>query len=240
VSGALLELRDLRAFYGVVPALHGIDLTVGQGEAVAVLGANGAGKSTLLRAISRMVSSAGHALFGGESLHDLTTDGAARRGVGHVPEGRGTFVDLTVEENLRLGAIGRERKLRGEIGRDTDAVLDLFPILREKAADRAGQLSGGQQQMLAIGRALLGRPRLLLLDEPSLGLAPIAVEEIFGRLRDLKRDWGLSILLAEQNVRVALGVADRAYVLETGHVIASGAADELAADPAVQRAYLGD
>jgi branched-chain amino acid transport system ATP-binding protein len=237
---ALLELRGVEAFYGRVPALHGIDLEVGEAEAVAVLGANGAGKTTLLRAISRTTRTTGTLRFGGDDLSALETDGVARAGVGHVPEGRGTFVDLTVDENLRLGTLLRGAKGRREGERDTAAVLELFPVLHDMRARPAGSLSGGQQQMLAVARALLGRPRLLLLDEPSLGLAPLTTQEIFGRLAELRESWGLSVLIAEQNVRLSLELADRAYVFEAGRVIASGPADDLANDPAVRRAYLGD
>jgi branched-chain amino acid transport system ATP-binding protein len=240
VTETLLEVRGLRAFYGGAPALHGIDVDVRAGEVVAVLGANGAGKTTLLRSISRTARTSGELLLGGRQLTRIGSDAVARLGVGHVPEGRGTFVDLTVDENLRLGALARRRAQRGESGRDLASVLELFPVLGEMRARRAGDLSGGQQQMLAIARALLGRPRLLLLDEPSLGLAPIVVREIFERLRELKDAWGLAILLAEQNVHRSLELADRGYVLETGQVIASGSARSLAADPAVRRAYMGE
>ncbi len=238
MSAALLAVDGLEAFYEGAPALHGVDLEVGPGEVVAVLGANGAGKTTLLRAISRVVRTRGRLAFDGHDMSRLGTDAVARLGVGHVPEGRGTFTDLTVDENLRLGAMGAPR---GEDGAAPESsVLDLFPVLDEMRHRQAGALSGGQQQMLAIARALLARPRLLLLDEPSLGLAPKLVEEIFARLHELKRSWGLSILIAEQNVARSLELADRGYVFETGRVTVAGPASDLRDDPAVRRAYLGE
>jgi branched-chain amino acid transport system ATP-binding protein len=236
---ALLELSGVLASYDGVQALHGMDLTVSEGEMVALLGANGAGKTTTLRAISGTVAVEGSVRFDGEDVTGSPAHRVARLGVGHVPEGRGTFVDLTVEENLTLGALARGRRLRERVPADLDTVHGLFPVLREFSARQAGALSGGQQQMLAIARAILGRPRLLLVDEPSLGLAPMVTAEILQSLRDLQGEWGLAVLLAEQNARRALAIADRAYVLESGRVVASGDAADLREDAAVQDAYLG-
>ena len=236
---ALLELTDVRASYDGVRALHGMELQVAEGEMVPLLGANGAGKTTTLRAISGTVTVDGWISFDGQNITGWPAHRAARLGVGHVPEGRGTFVDLTVEENLTLGTLARGARLRDRIKGDLDAVHDLFPILRHFSRRPAGALSGGQQQMLAIARAILGRPRLLLVDEPSLGLAPMVTTEILRSLRVLQGEWQLAVLLAEQNARRALAVADRAYVLESGRVVASGTASELNADTTVQDAYLG-
>jgi branched-chain amino acid transport system ATP-binding protein len=236
---SLLELEDVQASYDGVPALHGMELHVAEGEMVALLGANGAGKTTTLRAISGTVSVVGLVRFDGRDITGGPAHRAARLGVGHVPEGRGTFVDLTVEENLTLGALARGRRLRERVKDDLDAVHDMFPVLRDFSGRPAGTLSGGQQQMLAIARAILGRPRLLLVDEPSLGLAPMVTTEILQSLRVLQGEWQLAILLAEQNARRALAVADRAYVLESGRVVASGTASDLREDTAVQDAYLG-
>jgi branched-chain amino acid transport system ATP-binding protein len=235
----LLELTDVRASYDGVRALHGMELQVAEGEMVALLGANGAGKTTTLRAISGTVAVDGSVYFAGRNITGWPAHRAARLGIGHVPEGRGTFVDLTVEENLALGTLARGARLRDRVADDLEAVHGLFPILREFSRRRAGALSGGQQQMLAIARAILGRPRLLLVDEPSLGLAPMVTTEILRSLRALQGEWQLAVLLAEQNARRALAVVDRAYVLESGRVVASGTAAELKEDTAVQDAYLG-
>jgi branched-chain amino acid transport system ATP-binding protein len=235
---AALSLHGVEAFYGRMPALHGVDLEVRSGQAVALLGANGAGKTTVLRAISRAVRTSGEIDFDGESIRRLSVDAAARRGIGHVPAGRGTFVELTVEENLRLGLLGR-RQAAGAAA-DLDYMLSLFPVLGEMSNRRAGTLSGGQQQMLAIARALLARPSLLLLDEPSVGLAPLVAAEIFAALAELRREWSLSILIAEQSVGWALQLADYAYLLETGRIAGRGPSTEMKDDPAVRRAYLGD
>ena len=236
---ALLELAGVLASYDGVQALHGMDLSVSEGEMVALLGANGAGKTTTLRAISGTVAVQGSVRFDGEDVTGSPAHRVARLGVGHVPEGRGTFVDLTVEENLTLGALARGRRMRDLVASDLETVHGLFPVLREFSARQAGALSGGQQQMLAIARAILGRPRLLLVDEPSLGLAPMVTAEILQSLRELQGEWGLAVLLAEQNARRALAIADRAYVLESGRVVASGDAAALREDAAVQDAYLG-
>jgi branched-chain amino acid transport system ATP-binding protein len=236
----LLALRGVHAFYGRMPVVHGVDLDVDTGEVVALLGANGAGKTTVLRAISRAVRTTGEILLEGASTARLSVDAVARAGVGHVPEGRGTFPDLTVGENLRLGMLARGRADRAGAHADHEEILGLFGVLEEMSGRPAGSLSGGQQQMLALARALLARPRLLLLDEPSLGLAPRIAAEIFAALARLRKTWGLSVLVAEQNVGLALALADRAYLMETGRVSVSGTAAALADDPAVRRAYLGD
>jgi branched-chain amino acid transport system ATP-binding protein len=230
---ALLELRGVEARYGPVKALHGVSLDVGEGEVVAVLGANGAGKTTTLRAISGTVKRSGNVLFGGKKLR--TPEGAARAGIAHVPEGRGTFAELSVWENLRLGAYTR----RGSVAEDAKRVYEFFPRLEERRSQQAGTLSGGEQQMLALGRALMARPRLFLLDEPSLGLAPLVVKEIFEALGKLNRDEGMAVLVVEQNANIALDSAVRAYVLEVGHVVVEGPSDELRANEAVRRSYLG-
>ena len=230
----LLELEGVEARYGPVKALDGVTLTVDEGEVVAVLGANGAGKTTTLRAVSGTVRRGGRIELAGRSL-PRSPESVARLGVAHVPEGRGTFAELTVGENLRLGAYVR----RGDLTEDYARVLKLFPMLEERREQQAGTLSGGEQQMLALARALMQRPRLLLLDEPSLGLAPLVVGEIFGIVRKLNVEEGLAVLLVEQNARVALDIATRAYVLEVGRVAVEGASDELRANEGVRRSYLG-
>jgi branched-chain amino acid transport system ATP-binding protein len=231
----LLELDGVEARYGPVQALHGISLTVADGEIVAVLGANGAGKTTTLRAISGTVSRSGKIDLEGKALRG-GPEAAARAGVAHVPEGRGTFVELTVEENLRLGAYTRrDRQVKADLKR----VAEYFPWMAERGGQRAGTLSGGEQQMLALGRALMSRPRLLLLDEPSLGLAPMIVREFFRIVRELNANEGLTVLLVEQDARIALSSSSRAYVLEVGRVALSGSSDELRGDENVRRSYLG-
>ncbi|MFN2463857.1 MAG: ABC transporter ATP-binding protein [Candidatus Dormibacteria bacterium] len=234
---ALLELTDVTAEYGPIKALHGVTLNVEAGEIVALLGANGAGKTTTLRAISGTVTRGGAIAFDGRSLKGVPAQEAARRGIGHVPEGRGTMIQLTVEDNLRMGAYAR--KDREAVARDHERILGYFPILGERRSQSAGTLSGGEQQMLAIGRALMGRPKLLLLDEPSLGLAPLVVRSIFEIVTSINRDQGVAVLLVEQNANLALGVASRAFLLETGRVAASGPAADLARDESVRRVYLG-
>jgi branched-chain amino acid transport system ATP-binding protein len=231
---ALLQLDGVEARYGPVKALHGISLEVGEGETVAVLGANGAGKTTTLRAVSGTVRRSGDVIFRGAKL-PRRADAAARAGIAHVPEGRGTFSELSVWENLRLGAYTR----RGGIKDDAERVFGYFPRLKERKGQQAGTLSGGEQQMLALGRAMMARPRLVLLDEPSLGLAPILVAEIFERLERMRADEGIAILVVEQNANLALAHAARAYVLEVGNVVVSGASDELRANESVRRSYLG-
>jgi branched-chain amino acid transport system ATP-binding protein len=232
----LLELDDVTASYGPVQALHGVSLTVREGEIVALLGANGAGKTTTLRAISGTVARGGVVDFDGETLRG-GPEASARAGIAHVPEGRGTFVDLTVEENLRLGAYTR-RDRRG-VKDDLRRVAQYFPWVRERRAQRAGTLSGGEQQMLALGRALMSRPRLLLLDEPSLGLAPLVVHEVFQVVRALNASEGLTVLVVEQDARIALSVSSRAYVLEVGRVALVGSSEGLRDAESVRRSYLG-
>jgi branched-chain amino acid transport system ATP-binding protein len=231
---SLLELRNVEARYGPVKALHSVSLTVGGGELVAVLGANGAGKTTTLRAISGTVRRTGDLVFGGKAL-PRRPEGTARAGIAHVPEGRGTFSDLTVWENLRLGAYTR----RGGIKDDARRVFGFFPRLEERRHQQAGTLSGGEQQMLALGRAMMARPKLLLLDEPSLGLAPIVVNEIFEALERMKGQDGMSVLVVEQNANLVLAHAARAYVLEVGTVVVEGTSDELRANESVRKSYLG-
>jgi branched-chain amino acid transport system ATP-binding protein len=231
----LLELEGVQARYGPVQALHGVSLTVGEGEVVAVLGANGAGKTTTLRAISGTVSRSGSLRLAGRPLGG-GPEAAARAGIAHVPEGRGTFVALTVDENLRLGAYTRrDRQVRDDMRR----VGEYFPWMAERGGQRAGTLSGGEQQMLALGRALMSRPRLLLLDEPSLGLAPMVVREFFRIVRELNENEGLTVLLVEQDARIALAISSRAYVLEVGRVVLTGPSESLRSDENVRRSYLG-
>ena len=231
----LLELDAVEARYGPVQALRGITLEVAEGEVVAVLGANGAGKTTTLRAISGTVRRSGRIVFGGKPLR-AGPEAVARAGIAHVPEGRGTFTDLSVLENLRLGAYTRrERNVRA----DVDRVAQWFPWIRERSGQQAGTLSGGEQQMLAVARALMARPRLLLLDEPSLGLAPMIVREIFRIVRELNEREGLTVLVVEQDARIALRTAARAYVLEVGRVAVAGTSEELQENESVRRSYLG-
>jgi branched-chain amino acid transport system ATP-binding protein len=232
---ALLELSDVHARYGPVRALHGVSLAVEEGQIVAVLGANGAGKTTTLRAISGTVRRSGRLTFDGRSLGRRGPEAVARLGVAHVPEGRGTFAELTVEENLRLGGYTR----RGSLDADMQRMAEYFPWLGERGDQHAGTLSGGEQQMLALARALMSRPRLLLLDEPSLGLAPLVTREIFRIVRELNEKEGLTVLVVEQNAAIALEVAAHAYVLEVGTVAVSGTSEELARDESVRRSYLG-
>ncbi len=231
----LLQLEDVQARYGQVQALHGVSLEVAEGEVVAVLGANGAGKTTTLRAVSGTVRRSGTIRFDGKQLRG-SAESVAKTGIAHVPEGRGTFTELTVEENLRLGAYTRRDR---EVRADIERMSGWFPWLEERSAQRAGTLSGGEQQMLALARALMGRPRLVMLDEPSLGLAPMIVREIFRIVRELNDKEGLTVLVVEQDARIALATADRAYVLEVGRVALSGSAAELEADETVRRSYLG-
>jgi branched-chain amino acid transport system ATP-binding protein len=231
---SLLELHGIEARYGPVQALHGVSLQVGDGELVAVLGANGAGKTTTLRAISGTVRRSGDVVFAGKKL-PRRPDATARAGIAHVPEGRGTFNELSVWENLRLGAYAR----RGSVKKEAQRVYKFFPRLEERRDQQAGTLSGGEQQMLALGRAMMARPKLLLLDEPSLGLAPRVVNEIFEALTRMKTDDGMSVLVVEQNANLALAHAARAYVLEVGNVVVEGTSDELRANESVRKSYLG-
>jgi branched-chain amino acid transport system ATP-binding protein len=234
----ILEVKGLRVHYGGIEALRGIDLEVPAGEVVALIGANGAGKTTTLRAISKMIRpSAGSVRFLGEDVTGLPSHQLVARGMAHAPEGRGIFLNLTVGENLALGAYLRTD--RAGVAKDTERAFALFPILAERRTQVAGTLSGGEQQMLAVARALMSRPRLMLLDEPSLGLAPQVVERIFGVLREVN-EGGVALLLVEQNAHKALQLAHRAYVLETGTVVMRGTGRELLASPEVRRAYLGE
>ncbi len=233
---ALLEARGLTAGYGQTAVLHGLDFAVEEGGVTALLGANGAGKTTTLRAVCGMVRVGGEILLGGERIDGRATEDIARRGIAHVPDGRGTFMELTVEENFRLGAYLRRDP---EVAADFDRMFGYFPRLQQRWRQQAGTLSGGEQQMLAIARALLLRPRLLLLDEPSFGLAPLIVQEIFAIMRRIRADQGVSILLVEQNANLALDIADRAYLLETGRIVIAGPAAEIRQDEAIRRSYLG-
>jgi branched-chain amino acid transport system ATP-binding protein len=232
----LLELRGVAARYGALEALRGIDLSVDEGEIVAVLGANGAGKTTMLRAISATVKTSGELVFAGERL-PRRPEAVARAGIAHVPEGRGTFAQLSVDENLRLGA--HVRRDRPGVKADYDRMLQRFPILADRRGQAAGTLSGGEQQQLALARALMQRPRLLLLDEPSLGLAPRVVAEFFAVVGELNEREGLSVLVVEQNASIALASSARAYVLEVGRVAVAGTSAELQRHESVRRSYLG-
>jgi branched-chain amino acid transport system ATP-binding protein len=234
---ALLEVEGLHASYGPLRALHGIDLTVEQGGVVAVLGPNGAGKTTTLRALCGMVRASGRVSFDGRSLLGLPTERIARLGVAHVPEGRGTFPALTVDENLRVGAYARRDRVA--VRPDIEHWYGIFPRLAERRGQAAASLSGGEQQMLAIARALLLRPRLLLLDEPSLGLAPMVTRELFSVLGKVKQEQHTTMLLVEQNANLALELADHAYVLEAGRTVLAGPAEQVRDDENVRRAYLG-
>jgi branched-chain amino acid transport system ATP-binding protein len=233
----LLDVSDLHAGYGPVRVLHGVTFHVDAGEVVVILGANGAGKTTTLRALSGMIHAQGRADFDGQPIVGKRPEVIAGFGIAHVPQGRGTLPDLTVEDNLLLGAYARRDKngVRGDIAQ----WYDRFPRLGQRSNQPAGSMSGGEQQMLAIARALMGRPRLVLLDEPSLGLAPIVTQELFRTLGELRRDTNLSMLVVEQNAGLALGIASRGYVLETGVIVTEGSADALANNDDVRKAYLG-
>jgi branched-chain amino acid transport system ATP-binding protein len=235
--GAILEVEKLEAFYGRTQALHGVSFAMEEGGITTVLGANGAGKTTTLRAISAMVRTRGSIRFNGTPIQGKSTEDIVAMGIAHVPEGRGTFVDLTVEENLRIGMYARRDKRHAM--RDMERVLELFPILRQRRRQHAGTLSGGEQQMLAVARALMLGPRLLLLDEPSLGLAPLVVREIFRILRAVNEESRVSILLVEQNASLALDLADHVFLLETGRVVLAGTSDVLRRDDSIRRSYLG-
>ena len=233
----LLEVRNLEAFYGKTQALHGVNLSVRRGGITALLGANGAGKSTLLRAICGMIAWRGEIRFNGKSIAGKATETIVREGVAHVPEGRGTFTSMTVDENLRLGAHLRQDS--GQLASDLADVYRMFPALERRRKQVAGTLSGGEQQMLAICRALLLRPKLLLLDEPSLGVAPLVLTEIFRAVKEINQRNGVGVLLVEQNARLALQLAEDACVLETGRVVAAAPSAALQQDDAIRRAYLG-
>jgi len=234
---ALLEAENLEAQYGWTKVLHGLGFAVETGGITAILGANGAGKTTTLRAVCGMVKTAGEIRFEGQRIDGKATEDIVRLGIAHTPEGRGTFMDLTVEENLRLGAY--VCKDRATLAADLERVSEYFPVLAQRRRQQAGTLSGGEQQMLAVARALMSRPRLLLLDEPSLGLAPLVTREIFRIVRAINKDEGVSVLLVEQNAAMALELADHAYLLETGRVVMSGSAAELRKDDSIRRSYLG-
>lgn len=232
-----LEIKDLHVSYGGIRALKGVDLTVEEGQIVTLIGANGAGKSTTLRAISGLQRpQSGSILYGGEELVGLSAKEIVRRGIIHVPEGRRVFPDMTVAENLKIGAFLRTDK--GGIADDMDYVHSLFPRLKERSWQLAGTLSGGEQQMLAVGRALMSRPKVLMMDEPSLGLAPLIVKDIFSIIRRVNAD-GITVLLIEQNANAALRVADYGYVLETGTIALTGTGEELLRNESVREAYLG-
>jgi branched-chain amino acid transport system ATP-binding protein len=233
----MLEIAGLEAFYGEQQALFGVGFELDTGQVRTLLGANGAGKTTVLRALCGMVRTAGDIRFDGKSINGWATEDIVRLGVAHVPEGRGTFVRLTVEENLQLGAM--TRRDRAAITADIEQIYHHFPRLKERRAQQAGLLSGGEQQMLAVGRGLMLRPRLMLLDEPSFGLAPLVVEELFAILSRVNRDTGVAMLIVEQNATLALELAEHAYLLETGRIVMHGPAETIAADEGVRRAYLG-
>jgi branched-chain amino acid transport system ATP-binding protein len=232
---SLLEVHGLRAGYGPVNVLDNLELTVEEGEVVVVLGANGAGKTTTMRAISGTIPRRGEIRFNGADITNASTDVIVRAGIAQVPQGRGTFPELTVEDNLKAGAYVLNESPAPQMQR----WFEVFPRLAERRSQRAGSLSGGEQQMLAIARALMSKPKLLLCDEPSLGLAPLITQELFAIIERLNRDEGLSVLLVEQNANLAMHMASRVYLLETGRIVASGTADELGADDAIRKAYLG-
>jgi branched-chain amino acid transport system ATP-binding protein len=232
---SLLEIRQLRAGYGPLSVLHDIELDVGEREVVVMLGANGAGKTTTMRAVSGMIPRVGSVMFDGVDITKASPDAIVHMGIAQVPQGRGTFPELSVVDNMRVGAYVRS----GKPDDDIDRWFDVFPRLRERRDQRAGSLSGGEQQMLAIARALMSRPRLLLCDEPSLGLAPLIIQEMFNVIARLNTEEGLAVLLVEQNAHLAMKIADRVYLLETGRIVASGTAESLGADDSIRKAYLG-
>jgi branched-chain amino acid transport system ATP-binding protein len=234
---ALLEVSNLHAAYGLTRVLHGISFAMEDGSITTLLGANGAGKTTTLRALCQMVKTEGEIRFGSERLDRRATEDIVRLGIAHVPDGRGTFVNLTTEENLRLGAYAR--KDRSGVEEDLERMYGYFPRLKERRMQQAGTLSGGEQQMLAVSRALMLRPKLMLLDEPSFGLAPLIVKELFGILRAVNQKEKVSMLVVEQNAAMALELADHAYLIETGRVVLSGTAGDIKRDDNVRRAYLG-
>jgi branched-chain amino acid transport system ATP-binding protein len=234
---AFLDAAGLQASYGQTRVLHGISFSMEEGTITTLLGANGAGKTTTLRALCGMVRTEGEMRFGGQRIDGRATEDIVRMGIAHVPDGRGTFVNLTTEENLRLGAY--TRKDRAAVEADLERVYGYFPRLRERRAQQAGTLSGGEQQMLAVSRALMLRPKLMLLDEPSFGLAPLIVKELFAILRTVNEKERVSMLLVEQNAAMALELADHAYLIETGRIMLSGPADDIKRDDAVRRSYLG-
>jgi len=232
-----LSVANLRSYYGQIQALHGIEFGLAEGSVTTLLGANGAGKTTTLRAICGMVRSTGKIEFDGRSLIGLSTEAIVKLGIAHVPQGRGTFTRMNVEENLQLGAITRGD--RAAIHSDIERMYAMFPVLKERRLQQAGLLSGGEQQMLAVARALMLRPRLLLLDEPSFGLAPLVVRDLFKTLTKINRDEKTTILVVEQNAQLALELANTAYVIETGEIVKSGPADEIANNEDIRKSYLG-
>ncbi len=234
---SMLEIKDLRAYYGQVQALHGLSLSLNEGSVTTLLGANGAGKTTTLRAICNMLRSTGNIEFEGKSLTGKSTENIVRLGIAHVPQGRGTFTNMTVEENLQLGAISRSDKqqIKNDIGR----MYAHFPVLEKRHTQQAGTLSGGEQQMLAVARALMLRPRLMLLDEPSFGLAPLIVRDLFAILAKINREDKVTILVVEQNAQLALELAEKAFVIETGRIVMSGNAKEIANNEDIRKSYLG-
>jgi len=239
MSELMLEAKGIEASYGMVDVLRGVDIEVKKGEVCVILGANGAGKTTTLRSICNMpiVKSSGSVVLDGKDISRADTGAIVQQGVAHVPQGRGTFPELSTLENLQLGAY--VRKDSKGVDDDLDRWFQMFPVLKERKDQAAGSLSGGEQQMLAVSRALMSRPKLLLLDEPSLGLAPIIIEDLFGTFAQINKDEGMTMLIVEQNANLALNLADNAYVLEAGAIALSGPADELKNDSAVQEAYLG-
>ena len=232
----MLEVSGLQGGYGQIQVLHGLDFRVDEGEVVVILGANGAGKTTTLRALSGMIETKGSISFNGEELVGKGAADIVRMGMAHVPQGRGTLPELSVEDNLRVGAYTRTDN---EVDDDMDRWYEVYPVLKERHNQRAGSLSGGEQQMLAVARALMSRPKLLLLDEPSLGLAPIIVQDLFERFQQINEETGTTMLVVEQNAQLALGIAHRGYVLESGQISVSGKADDLMNDDAIRKAYLG-
>ena len=236
MKNTLLDVDELKATYGQMEVLHGIKFHVQRNEIVVILGANGAGKTTTLRAISGMVETTGRITFNGDSITELEPDYIVGKGIAHVPQGRGTFPELTVEENLKVGAFIRSDN---DIKADMETCYESYPVLYERRLQSAGSLSGGEQQMLAVSRALMSKPELLLLDEPSLGLAPQIVEGLFARFKTMNQDLGTTMLIVEQNAQIALAMADRGYVLESGEIAVEGEANLLVNDDAIRKAYLG-
>ena len=234
---ALLTIKDLRSYYGQVQALHGLELSVNEGAVTTLLGANGAGKTTTIRAVCNMVRSTGAIEFQGKSLMGKSTESIVQYGIAHVPQGRGTFTTLSVEENLQLGAI--TRKDMKAISSDIEKMYAYFPVLKQRHQQQAGTLSGGEQQMLAVARALMLRPRLMLLDEPSFGLAPLVVRDLFGILKKINQEDKVTILVVEQNAQLALELAETAFVIETGRIVMSGNAKDIASNEDIRKSYLG-
>lgn len=233
----MLTIKDLRAYYGQIQALHGLEFSLNEGSVTTLLGANGAGKTTTLRAICNMIRSTGNIEFEGKPLTGMSTENVVRLGIAHVPQGRGTFTNMTVEENLQLGAISRSDTKN--IDSDIERMYAHFPVLKQRHTQQAGTLSGGEQQMLAVARALMLRPRLMLLDEPSFGLAPLVVRDLFGILGKINREDKVTILVVEQNAQLALELAEKAYVIETGRIVMSGSAKEIANNEDIRKSYLG-